>query len=190
MNDETTLLSCPFCGREALYVEDIWLTKGLRWYVFCPTCGATGGQKKAKAEAVAAWNTRNELESERFAELEAENKLLRKAGYEIGYHDAMKAAKRGGMLTAEQVMTIAGKHQPDYCSDTHVCFDWQAVADELNAELESGECELVYGENDYGDDGWWCQSCGEWFAASFRHTGRNNIIKPSYCQHCGKAVRR
>ena len=53
-----------------------------------------------------------------------------------------------------------------------------------------GECKLVYGENDHGDDGWWCQSCGEWFAASFRHTGRNNIIKPSYCQHCGKAVKR
>lgn len=54
----------------------------------------------------------------------------------------------------------------------------------------SGECELVYGENDHGDDGWWCQSCGGWFAASFRHTGRNNIIEPSYCQHCGKAVKR
>ena len=53
-----------------------------------------------------------------------------------------------------------------------------------------GECELVYGENDYGDDGWWCQSCGGWFAASFRHTGRNNIIKPCYCQHCGKTVKR
>ena len=39
-------------------------------------------------------------------------------------------------LTAEQVMTIAGKHQPDYCSDTHVCFDWQAIADELNSRVE------------------------------------------------------
>ena len=38
-------------------------------------------------------------------------------------------------LTAEQVMAIAGRHQPDYCSDTHVCFDWQAIADELNATL-------------------------------------------------------
>lgn len=54
-----------------------------------------------------------------------------------------------------------------------------------------GECELVYGENDHGDDGWWCQSCGGWFAASFRHTGRDNIIEPNYCQQCGgKAVKR
>ena len=54
-----------------------------------------------------------------------------------------------------------------------------------------GECELVYGENDHGDDGWWCRSCGGWFAASFRHTGRNNIIEPRYCQQCGKeAVKR
>ena len=43
--------------------------------------------------------------------------------------------QRGNTLTAEQVMVIAGRHQPDYCSDTHVCFDWQAIADELNAEL-------------------------------------------------------
>lgn len=50
----------------------------------------------------------------------------------------------------------------------------------------AAECELIYGENDHGDDGWWCQSCGGWFAASFRHTGRNNIIEPSYCQFCGR----
>lgn len=64
------------------------------------------------------------------------------------------------------------------------------LANELNATIGGGECELIYGENDHGDDGWWCQSCGGWFAASFRHTGRNNIIEPSYCQHCGKAVKR
>ena len=43
--------------------------------------------------------------------------------------------ERTGTLTAERVMAIAGRHQPDYCSDTHVCFDWQAIADELNATL-------------------------------------------------------
>lgn len=59
-----------------------------------------------------------------------------------------------------------------------------------DATLGGGECELVYGENDYGDDGWWCKSCGEWFAASFRHTGRDNIIVPRFCQRCGKAVKR
>ena len=68
--------------------------------------------------------------------------------------------------------------------------EYEELYEKERAELESGTCELVYGENDYGDDGWWCQSCGEWFAASFRHTGRNNIIKPSYCQHCGKSVKR
>lgn len=66
----------------------------------------------------------------------------------------------------------------------------EAVEAWNNRTLGGGECELVYGENDHGDDGWWCQSCGGWFAASFRHTGRNNIIEPSYCQHCGKAVKR
>lgn len=59
-----------------------------------------------------------------------------------------------------------------------------------DAALGGGECELVYGEDEHGDDGWWCQSCGGWFAASFRHTGRDNLIVPRYCQHCGKAVKR
>ena len=62
----------------------------------------------------------------------------------------------------------------------------QAIA----AMLDDGECVLVYGEDEHGYDGWWCKSCGGWFAASFRHTGRNNIIEPRYCQHCGKAVKR
>lgn len=50
------------------------------------------------------------------------------------------------ILTAEQVMAIARKHQPDYCSDTHICFDWQAIADELNAALERGECRNEWEE--------------------------------------------
>ena len=60
---------------------------------------------------------------------------------EFGGKRYIAATLGSGTLTAEQVMAIAGKHQPDYCSDTHVCFDWQAIADELNAELEN--------DNDY-----------------------------------------
>lgn len=53
---------------------------------------------------------------------------------------AIAATLGAGTLTAKQVMAIAGRHQPDYCSDTHVCFDWQAIADELNATLGSCNC--------------------------------------------------
>lgn len=37
-----------------------------------------------------------------------------------GFIQAIAATLGSGTLTAEQVMAIAGKHQPDYCSDTHV----------------------------------------------------------------------
>ena len=88
-------------------------------------------------------------------------------------------------LTAEQVMGIAGKHQPDYCSDTHVCFDWQAIADELNATLGSGTCkvESMHGYTDARTHTSWCVelSC---------HTldAWEDSIPPSYCPICGARV--
>lgn len=53
--------------------------------------------------------------------------------------------------------------------------------------LGVGECELVYGENDEGIDGWYTH-CGGWFAAA-RKDGR--MAHPKFCQLCGgKAVER
>lgn len=101
-------------------------------------------------------------------------------------------------LTPEQAIaaTLGNELNPDglpvglTISEDGELLNWLGENYVKQSTQGSGECELVYGENDHGDDGWWCQSCGEWFAASFRHTGRNNIIEPSYCQHCGKAVKR
>lgn len=70
-----------------------------------------------------------------------------KPWFDLEFHEyftpeqTIAATLGGGKITAEQVMAIAGRHQPDYCSDTHVCFDWQAIADELNATLGSGTCD-------------------------------------------------
>lgn len=91
------------------------------------------------------------------------------------------------MLTAEQVMAIAGKHQPDYCSDTHVCFNWQAIADELNVTLGNGTCEWVLREKWPNRDGndhiyGYETSCGA------RHTWWPDTL-PSYCPSCGKKVK-
>lgn len=55
------------------------------------------------------------------------------------------------------------------------------------AELGSGTCELHYGEDDDGYDGWYCDGCGGWFQAVRRD---EHLVKPKHCQECGKAVKR
>lgn len=50
-----------------------------------------------------------------------------------------KEARYNKKLTAEQVEVIVARHQPGYCPDTHYCFDWKAIADELNTVRE---CKL------------------------------------------------
>ena len=87
-------------------------------------------------------------------------------------------------LTAEQVMAIAAKHQPDYCSDTHVCFDWQAIADDLNAERHVETCRSTTPDNA------WCFSC----SSCGRSFPRNELLKAhnygeiNYCPNCGAKV--
>lgn len=94
-----------------------------------------------------------------------------------------------GTLTAEQVMKTAGRHQPDYCSDTHVCFDWQAIADELNAELGGGTCEYVIEDNMNESEGmgdvWFrctnCCTCYDYYADDW-------LLKMPHCPKCGAIV--
>jgi len=102
-----------------------------------------------------------------------------------------RAELGSGMLTAEQAMAIAGKHQPDYCSDTHVCFDWQAIADELNAAtLGGGTCH----DKGYIEDGEWyfgCSNCGgEFDYSDFACEFAKGCLlgSPKFCPNCGAKV--
>lgn len=179
MSDEKTLLPCPFCGGEARH----YAPGPIDHHIECVECYADI-HRDTEAEAIAAWNTRAELGSERIAELEAENERLRKAGYEIGYHDAMKAAKRGGTLTAEQVSKATYAHSIHAdCADA----DWQAIADELNAELGNGTCRI---EERNGD--WYCDACGEMVGtcdpASELYIDGNAVELWNYCPNCGRRV--
>ena len=90
-----------------------------------------------------------------------------------------------GTLTAEQVMAIAGKHQPDYCSDTHVCFDWQAIADELNARAER-TCQI---ESSYLNDFTSNHECWYEFEmeCGYRFTW-DEMEPPNCCPNCGCKV--
>ena len=107
---------------------------------------------------------------------------------------AVAATLGAPTLTAEQVRECAQVVYFEGYSDGSVNkgqhleeTNWQAIADELNAELNSGTCCLHYGEDDDGYDGWYCDECGGWFQAARRD---GHLVEPKHCQECGKAVKR
>ena len=157
MTDETTLLSCPFCGGEA---SKRLFYKG-KYRVHCNVCDAHSGDVcDTEAEAIAAWNTR------------------------VAHV----------MLTAEQVRELIAPHlhaRPTFDFGRHGAVwvaDFQAIADELNAELGSGTCKITAtATNDlmYPDymTKWYELSCGH----SLTLKGDE---APKWCAVCGKAVER
>ena len=52
------LKRCPFCGGEAVVRENAKISTV--WIVGCEKCGADGGLRFDKHEAIKAWNTRYE----------------------------------------------------------------------------------------------------------------------------------
>ncbi len=54
---DRALKPCPCCGRETECLHEPHF--GVHW-IYCSGCGAAGGYRAAKAEAIQAWNTRAE----------------------------------------------------------------------------------------------------------------------------------
>ena len=59
----------------------------------------------------------------------------------------------------------------------------QAIADELNAMLDSGECCNLTGETDWFE----CSECGAEVSVEWCGSGYD---VPNYCPKCGKKVKR
>ena len=99
---------------------------------------------------------------------------------------AIAATLGSGTLTAEQVSEAIYAHSIHAdCADA----DWQAIADELNAELGSGTCEFV-DDSDGEPSPPKCNSCGydpgiyecAWLDDGTYEYERN------YCPNCGRKV--
>lgn len=106
--------------------------------------------------------------------------------------DELNATLRSGTLTAEQVKQmheIIEKHwhdlpaeydMPEATALSEYSFDWQAIADELNATMGGGECEQVLVDC---DDGLMppftahCSKCGKQWGST-----------PKFCPECGARV--
>ena len=110
--------------------------------------------------------------------------------YQLTPEQAIAATLGGGRLTAEQVRDVflgnfEKAHETSYDLWEPSRFNWQAIADELNAVLGDGDCELE--ETDYCYAGEVrvieCSACGR----TCEHANGSY----EYCPHCGrKAVER
>ena len=83
-----------------------------------------------------------------------------------------------------------------------LCTELENECDRLDAEnaklrkqissisSNRGKCKLSFCEDAYGVDGWLCNECGEWFAATFKLAPNRGgiLILPKYCSNCGKEV--
>ena len=176
---EATLLPCPFCGGEASWIAARQREDGTYHPASCGCrkCGiqcygerdyghggfATEEDREVSMEqAVSKWNTR--------------------ACEEIA------AALGGGKLTAEQVrecteiVYLEGYSDGSVNRGAHIEeTDWQAIADELNVMLGSGECEDVSTKNGIFK----CSECG----CTVEEDGVDwGYIQ--FCPDCGRAVKR
>ena len=98
---------------------------------------------------------------------------------------AIAATLGSGALTAEQVSKATYAHSIHAdCADA----DWQAIADELNAELGSGTCEVECFDDgvDEMDGEWFSYAPPTWYL-SCGHTAQGTE-KPNFCPVCGKTV--
>ena len=101
-----------------------------------------------------------------------------------------------GTLTAEQVREVVDRHwhdlpterdMPEATALPEYSYDWQAIADELNATLGGGECKVVASST----DGLTTDEPRQWFKLSCGHAFKlDGLDAPVACPVCGKAVKR
>ena len=106
------------------------------------------------------------------------------------HEQAIAATLGSGTLTAEQVRETVEGH--GNIMDNRLYEDWQAVADELNAELGSGTCAMIpsFTKPVTLDDcqEFCCSACGEYMVIQ-QFPGWVDEV-PNFCPNCGKAVER
>lgn len=97
-------------------------------------------------------------------------------------------------VTAEQVMAIVGRYQPAYCPYTNGRFDWQGIADELNA-LSLNNQSMSESLSERGTcknkatslRTFWCDCC-DCALEDWMDVGGKLINGLRYCPNCGRKV--
>ena len=170
MSDETTLLSCPFCGGEANVIDhhndDGSVSVGCNNDT-CLGFSGLGWLYKTEAEAIAAWNTRasNHYPYEQ-----------RITGNGSDWGEIMRDAYDNLIATACESCTPEQMGQ---------------LSDYIRAELGSGTCEFVIKDNMNESEGMgdvWieCSACH----CQFDYYADDWLMKMSYCPNCSARNRK
>ena len=189
MSDET-LKPCPFCKSEAVLdkVDEGADYRPWFWYtVHCSNrdcvCADLCHEYETEAEAIAAWNTRAAkiCYATDYTHEHCKYSVNRGWTEDTRFYISTPAKQKSGTLTAEQVRDAIERHITFYEGGD---YDEKAIADELNAALGGGECEM----KPIPFMGWQCSKCGR--VSMVFGSGDKDREMPRFCPSCGKAVKR
>lgn len=114
MSDKTESKACPFCGSENC---SVLLIGGLR-RAQCNECMTSGSLFNTEAEAIAAWNTRQPSDLQRFVDYCKENEIA----YEIsgaGTINHVYFTKHGSSRQPEHLLHIDSPEALAWLIKTH-----------------------------------------------------------------------
>ena len=89
----------------------------------------------------------------------------------------------GRLIDADALMDDIRKHSESYFADdfAHIWVDKQPTVDAEPVR----HSRWIYGEDEYGIDGYFCEKCGEHVKWDYQHHFINFIEKYEYCTYCG-----
>lgn len=184
MSDETTLLSCPFCGGEARH----YAPGPIDHHIECVECYADI-HRDTEAEAIAAWNTRAPVEYDGWFYLPKPKESI----VQYGKQRTEKTEHGYKVTQPVEVIESAIRSWSDELGEyimKRICEAWST-----RAELGSETCEFVVKDNMNESEGMgdaWieCSACH----CQFDYYADDWLMKMSYCPNCSarnrKAVER
>lgn len=153
------------------------------------------GEYEAKMDALLSRLTNGKFSKSRAYDLDFMESCVNEEFEELYAKELADAALWSGTLTAEQIKRIHDvieKHwhdlpaeydMPEATALPEYSYDWQAIADELNARAE----RTCHAESDLSE--WVCSACQCWIPLGLTPENIKHASEWRYCPHCGARVK-
>ena len=86
-------------------------------------------------------------------------------------------SRQAAIDVADAVWSVTG--------DKNVAKVWDQIKDLPSAQPERKKGKWIYGEDEYGIDGYHCDKCGFFVPWDYAHTFINYIEDYNFCPYCG-----